>query len=211
MNRTRNGTVFCVYWRYNAVETTQGGMSMSFDIVMIRGNSASGKSTVAKSLQLALPNTMLISQDEIRRNMLRESDRDGADTMCTIELLVATAKKMNRLVILDGIFRRDTYGDWLVELFEKYRGAAWYLNASLATTKVRHASRMQSKEFGDEELDAWYRPHDTIDELNEYLVPETWTKDDTVMAILRTLSDIKQTENVEGFRPTADVINKEES
>ena len=64
---------------------------MSFDIVLIRGNSASGKSTVAKALQLVLPNTMLISQDEIRRNMLRESDRDGSDTMRVIELLVAPA------------------------------------------------------------------------------------------------------------------------
>ena len=184
---------------------------MSFDIVLIRGNSASGKSTIAKSLQLSLPNTMLISQDEIRRNMLRESDHDGADTMCVIELLVATAKKMNRLVILDGIFRQDTYGDWLAELFEKYSGTAWYLNVSLATTKDRHAGRAQSKDFGDEDLDAWYRPNDTIDALNEYLVPETWTKDDTVSAILRTLSDVKQTENVGGFRPTAAVINKEES
>ena len=81
---------------------------MSFDIVLIRGNSASGKSTVVKALQLVLPNTMLISQDEIRRNMLRESDRDGSDTMRVIELLVAAAKEMNRLVILDGIFRQDT-------------------------------------------------------------------------------------------------------
>lgn len=101
---------------------------MSFDIVLIRGNSASGKSTVAKALQLVLPNTMLISQDEIRRNMLRESDRDGSDTMRVIELLVAAAKEMNRLVILDGIFRQDTYGDWLVQLFETYSGTAWYLN-----------------------------------------------------------------------------------
>lgn len=97
---------------------------MSFDIVLIRGNSASGKSTVAKALQLVLPNTMLISQDEIRRNMLRESDRDGSDTMRVIELLVAPAKEMNRLVILDGIFRQDTYGDWLVQLFETYSGTA---------------------------------------------------------------------------------------
>ncbi|MCS9996077.1 kinase [Weissella confusa] len=180
---------FCTYWRYNAVKPCKGGMSMSFDIVLIRGNSASGKSTVAKALQLVLPNTMLISQDEIRRNMLRESDRDGSDTMRVIELLVAAAKEMNRLVILDGIFRQDTYGDWLVQLFETYSGTAWYLNTSLATTKVRHAGRAQSKDFGDEHLEAWYRPHDTIDALNEYLVPETWTQDDTVKSILRTLSD----------------------
>ncbi|WP_270309680.1 AAA family ATPase [Weissella confusa] len=109
---------------------------MCFDIVLIRGNSASGKSTVAKALQLVLPNTMLISQDEIRRNMLRESDRDGSDTMRVIELLVAAAKEMNRLVILDGIFRQDTYGDWLVQLFETYSGTAWYLNTSLATTRL---------------------------------------------------------------------------
>lgn len=40
-------------------------------LIILRGNSGSGKTTVAKALQKKLGyNTMLISQDEVRRNML---------------------------------------------------------------------------------------------------------------------------------------------
>ena len=40
-------------------------------LIVLRGNSGSGKTTIAKALQKKLGhNTMLISQDEVRRNML---------------------------------------------------------------------------------------------------------------------------------------------
>ena len=48
-------------------------------LIILRGNSGSGKTTVAKALQKKLGrNTMLISQDEVRRNMLWVDD--GIDT-----------------------------------------------------------------------------------------------------------------------------------
>ena len=48
-------------------------------LIILRGNSGSGKTTVAKALQKKLGyNTMLISQDEVRRNMLWV--KDGIDT-----------------------------------------------------------------------------------------------------------------------------------
>ena len=44
-------------------------------LIILRGNSGSGKTTVAKALQKKLGrNTMLISQDEDRRNMLWVDD-----------------------------------------------------------------------------------------------------------------------------------------
>ncbi|HEN2617547.1 TPA: AAA family ATPase, partial [Streptococcus agalactiae] len=40
-------------------------------LIIIRGNSASGKSTIAKQLQAELgENTLLLSQDYLRREML---------------------------------------------------------------------------------------------------------------------------------------------
>ena len=48
-------------------------------LIVLRGNSGSGKTTVARALQEKLGyNTMLISQDEVRRNMLWV--KDGIDT-----------------------------------------------------------------------------------------------------------------------------------
>ena len=44
-------------------------------LIILRGNSGSGKTTVAKELQKKFGyNTMLISQDEIRRNILWVKD-----------------------------------------------------------------------------------------------------------------------------------------
>lgn len=42
-------------------------------LIILRGNSGSGKTTVAKELQKRFGrNTMLISQDAVRRDMLKE-------------------------------------------------------------------------------------------------------------------------------------------
>ena len=46
-------------------------------LIILRGNSGSGKTTIAKELQkLFGKNTMLISQDVIRREMLNVDDGD---------------------------------------------------------------------------------------------------------------------------------------
>lgn len=48
-------------------------------LIILRGNSESGKTTIAKELQIRFGrNTMLISQDSIRRDML--CVKDGKDT-----------------------------------------------------------------------------------------------------------------------------------
>ena len=50
-------------------------------LIILRGNSGSGKTTIGKRLQSEFgKNTMLISQDVIRRDMLKVSD--GLDTLC---------------------------------------------------------------------------------------------------------------------------------
>ena len=47
-------------------------------LIIIRGNSGSGKSTIAKRLQQKMGyQTMLIPQDVVRREMLRVRDKDN--------------------------------------------------------------------------------------------------------------------------------------
>ena len=49
-------------------------------LIILRGNSGSGKSTIAKELQKQFGNnTMLISQDMIRREVLKV--KDGENTL----------------------------------------------------------------------------------------------------------------------------------
>lgn len=73
-------------------------------LVILRGNSGSGKTTVARALQRKIGfNTMLISQDEIRRNMLWV--KDGIDTKA-LPLMIELLKygyEHSDIVILEGI------------------------------------------------------------------------------------------------------------
>lgn len=51
-------------------------------LIILRGNSGSGKTTVAKELQKRFGrNTMLISQDAVRRDMLNVKDGEKTETM----------------------------------------------------------------------------------------------------------------------------------
>ena len=70
-------------------------------LIILRGNSGSGKTTVAKELQKKFGyNTMLISQDEIRRNILWV--KDGIDTKALILLNPAIC-----------FIYSNTFDDWL--------------------------------------------------------------------------------------------------
>ena len=54
-------------------------------IIILRGNSGSGKTTVARALQKKFGyNTMMISQDEIRRNILWV--KDDVDTRACLKI-----------------------------------------------------------------------------------------------------------------------------
>ena len=84
-------------------------------IIILRGNSGSGKTTVARALQKKFGyNTMMISQDEIRRNILWV--KDGVDTNALplmIELMKYGYEHCD-VVILEGIM----YDEWYSPLFK---------------------------------------------------------------------------------------------
>ena len=63
-------------------------------LIIIRGNSASGKTTIAKRLQQKFGrNTMLISQDVVRREMLKVKDGESTEALPLMQVLLAYGKK----------------------------------------------------------------------------------------------------------------------
>ena len=84
-------------------------------LIILRGNSGSGKSSVAKALQRKFGrNTLVISQDIIRREMLWVCD--GEDTLA-LPLLTELLRYGNahcKYIILEGILNAD----WYRPLFE---------------------------------------------------------------------------------------------
>ena len=84
-------------------------------IIILRGNSGSGKTTVARALQKKFGyNTMVISQDEIRRNILWV--KDGVDTKALplmIELMKYGYEHCD-VVILEGIMYNFYKKKWRI-------------------------------------------------------------------------------------------------
>ena len=74
--------------------------------VVLRGNSASGKSTVARRVQRALPRgeVAVIGQDHVRRELLWEHDSGQGDTVGLLETMVRHCLGGGRITLLEGIY-----------------------------------------------------------------------------------------------------------
>ena len=80
-------------------------------LIIIRGNSGSGKSTIANRIQQYLgEGVMLIGQDEVRRQMLNVHDRPGNLAIQLIEEIVTYGINHCNYVILEGILNKYKYG-----------------------------------------------------------------------------------------------------
>lgn len=79
-------------------------------LIIIRGNAASGKTSLAKALQTALgEKTLLLSQDQLRRDMLHARDGFDTPTISLILNLLDYGQQHCDYIILEGILRADWY------------------------------------------------------------------------------------------------------
>jgi len=89
-------------------------------LIIIRGNSGSGKSSIAKQLrkEFSPEKTSLIEQDYFRRHVLGEIGKDGGDNVDLLELVVKFSLKNNYVTILEGIMSSDHYCEMIKRLKE---------------------------------------------------------------------------------------------
>ena len=166
-------------------------------LVILRGNSGSGKTTVARALQRKIGfNTMLISQDEIRRNMLWV--KDGMDTKA-LPLMIELLKYGNEhsaIVILEGIM----YDEWYNPLFNvanELYGAnvySYYFDIPFEETVRRHQTRSKSQEFGEEHMRQWWREKDFSSALKEEIISCEMDADGIVEKVYADLSETDMAE-----------------
>lgn len=79
-------------------------------LIILRGNSGSGKTTIAKSLQDHFgAGTLLVSQDTIRRDILKVQDRDGNLSIDLIRQVAEYGKGKCEYVIVEGILYNKRY------------------------------------------------------------------------------------------------------
>lgn len=80
---------------------------------VLRGNSASGKSSVAAGLRDRFGRGLaLVAQDNLRRIVLRERDRPGAANIGLIDLTARYALHAGYHVVVEGILHADRYGPY---------------------------------------------------------------------------------------------------
>ncbi|MCT1591506.1 AAA family ATPase [Kocuria palustris] len=161
-------------------------------LVILRGNSASGKSTIARKVQHDLPRGRIavIGQDPVRREVLWEENDNPVSTIALTEVMVLHCLSRGRTVILEGIFKVARYGQTFQRLLTGHDGPAlvYYLDVSLAETLRRHALKPIAGIVSDDEVASWYVERDTLGVPGEVLLPERISEDALVTRILSDLA-----------------------
>ncbi|PFA63095.1 hypothetical protein CN378_18855 [Bacillus sp. AFS015802] len=163
---------------------------MESTLIIIRGNSGSGKTTTAKRLQQHFGRgTLLVSQDVVRRDMLKVQDRDGNLSLDLIRQIAEYGKGKCEVVIVEGILSQQRYGDMLKQLINFYKGNAhtYYFDLSFQETVLRHNGRAKKTEFGEESLRSWWNPEDYLRVDGEVQLTDEMTQDEIVKMILQQI------------------------
>ncbi len=156
-------------------------------LVVLRGNSGSGKSSVARRLQEHVATQVAwVEQDHLRRVLLCEEDIEGGAALGLVDQTVRYVLDHEVHVVLEGLLVAHRYGPMLRRLRADHRGVtrAYYLDITRDESVRRHAVREQNHEVPAEQMSRWYRPGDLVDGLREHLVGADADVDNTVARVL---------------------------
>lgn len=123
-------------------------------IIVLRGNSESCKSSVARKIQESVtPHPMLIEHDHFRRKVLRESEGPNIINDELIFRTIQFALDYDKDVIIEGIMRIDTYK----KLFDRIIATHpkdnyfYYFDIPFEETLKRHATKLNT-DFGKDKM-----------------------------------------------------------
>jgi predicted kinase len=156
-------------------------------LIVLRGNSASGKSAVANEIRSRHGlGIAIVGQDNLRRIVLREQDRPGGANIGLIDIVARYALDHGFHTVVEGILQSDRYGDMLTALAKDHRGSSYffYLDVPFEETLVRHATKPQASEYGRAEMRDWYRELDLLRGGVEHVIPAASSLDATVRRIM---------------------------
>lgn len=164
-------------------------------LIVLRGNSGSGKSTVAKMLREALlekePGSKIavVEQDYLRRIVLKEKESEGVNNIDLIYATVSFALDRGYIVILEGILYSHRY----IKMIEKIKAINsnsyfFYLDIPLEETFKRHKSKSNSKDFGETEMRNWYKEKDILGFADEIIIKKELNCDEIVNKIIATVN-----------------------
>lgn len=157
-------------------------------LIIIRGNSGSGKTSVSKVLQEKFgENTMLVSQDMVRREILHTRDGEDTKALPLMTELLKYGRRNSPVTILEGIM----VADWYMPLFEtaiKEFGSeiyAYYYDLPFEETLARHDTRAKRMSFGAEDMRRWWVEKDYMKIIPEKILTKEIGLDEAVEMIFR--------------------------
>jgi hypothetical protein len=139
-------------------------------LIILRGNSGSGKTTTGKALQRKFGHgTMLISQDVVRREMLFVKDGPNTEASKLLGELALYGKDNCNIVILEGILHSEWYKNLFENLLLEFKDQifAYYFHIPFEETLNRHKQKPNAHEFGEKEMRRWWNEKDLLD-----IIPE---------------------------------------
>ena len=167
-------------------------------LIIIRGNSGSGKSVVAERLRKELGGKVaIVGLDTLRRTILMEKDHlENTDIIGLIEQTVKYCLDKGYTVIVEGILSKPKYKETLMSLVDSADCPShiYYIDVSLEETLRRHKTKPIADEVTDEQLASWYQPKNYLDVPDEIIVDESSSLEETVKLIKDNLW-VKQNQN----------------
>ncbi|WP_159649884.1 AAA family ATPase [Erysipelothrix aquatica] len=158
-------------------------------IVVIRGNSGSGKTTIAHMLREHYTgSTMILSQDVIRREILNVKDTEGNLSAALIVNMLKFGLGKYDLIVIEGIFNSWKYQ----EMFREITALAvptyfYYFDLSFEASYSRHLMK-DTAEFGLDALKRWWVKGDLLSNIDETLLNEQQDALEITHLIINTLN-----------------------
>lgn len=164
------------------------------ELIILRGNSGSGKTSVSKALQKKFGrNTMVISQDIVRREMLWVKDGMGTKALPLLINLLEYGRANSEVTILEGILDSECYRPLFQKAVEDYGTNihAFYYDLPFEETLRRHETKPNRGEFGAEDMRRWWKEKDYLHIIPEKILTKDVGFSDTVNLIYASVSGRK--------------------
>lgn len=156
-------------------------------LIMIRGNSGSGKTSLAKALQKKFGrNTMLISQDMVRIQMLHAKD---VEALPLIIKLLQYGRQNSEITILEGILPSKYYMPLFQTALAEYGENifAFYYDLPFEETLLRHNTKPNKADFGEQDMRRWWIEKDYVGMIPEKTITKDISLDDAVELVEKAI------------------------
>ena len=153
-------------------------------LILLRGNSGSGKTTVAKILQEKFgSNTMLISHDMVRMQILHVWSKEGIEKSQPLMIeLLKYGKRHSEITIMEGVLPSKEYAPLFEAAVEEYGNNiySYYWDIPFEETLIRHSTKPNCNDFGEEDMRRWWKEKDYINIISERIITKDESLVDTV-------------------------------